>query len=145
VVAAQEGAKVAYFLAKTDPENYSVDDLAREKRTVWDGVRNPQAVRAIREMKPGDKVFLYHSGGESAVVGLAVVDGEPRPDPRDPKSWVAELRFVARLDPPLTLAEIKGSGRFGDWELVRQPRLSTMRAPESFVEWVRRRYPNVSV
>ena len=53
-----------YFLAKTDPETYSLDDLQREKKTVWDGVTNPQAVRAIREMRPQDRVFIYHSGGE---------------------------------------------------------------------------------
>jgi len=136
---------MAYYLAKTDPETYSIRDLEREATTVWDGVRNPQAVRAIREMRPGDRVFLYHSGGESAVVGLAVVTGEPRPDARDPKSWVVPLRFLARLEPPATLAEIKASGRFRDWELVRQPRLSTMRAPEAFVEWMRQRYAGVSI
>lgn len=136
---------MAYYLAKTDPGTYSIQDLEREATTVWDGVRNPQAVRAIREMRPGDRVFIYHSGGEAAVVGLAVVAGEPRPDARDPKSWVVPLRFLAKLDPPATLAQIKASGRFHDWELVRQPRLSTMRAPEAFVEWMRRRYANVSI
>lgn len=145
MTAAQEGGELAYFLAKTDPGTYSVDDLAREKTTVWDGVRNPQAVRAIREMKPGDRVFIYHSGGESAVVGLAAVAGEPRPDPKDPKSWVVELRFLRKLDPPATLGEIKACGMFGDWELVRQSRLSTMRAPEAFVGWMRLRYPEVSI
>ena len=57
-----------YFLAKTDPETYSIEQLEKEKRTAWDGVNNPQAVRAIREMQPGDKVFIYHSGGNSAIV-----------------------------------------------------------------------------
>ena len=136
---------VAYFLAKTDPQTYSVVDLERDGTTAWDGVRNPQAVRAIREMKRGDKVFVYHSGGQSALTAVATVSSEPRPDPRDPKSWVADFRFLAKLEPPLTLAEIKASGRFGDWELVRQPRLSTMRAPETFVEWIRQRYPNVVI
>ena len=56
-----------YFLAKTDPETYSIDQLEKEKKTVWDGVMNPQSVRAIREMRPGDKVFIYHSGGLSAI------------------------------------------------------------------------------
>ena len=60
-----------YFLAKTDPETYSIDDLEREKRTAWDGVTNPQAVREIRDMRPGDRVFIYHSGGASSVVGMA--------------------------------------------------------------------------
>ena len=72
-----------YFLAKTDPETYSIDQLEKEKKTTWDGVNNPQAVRAIRDMRPGDKVFIYHSGGNSAVVGLAkVAVGGPRMTPR---------------------------------------------------------------
>lgn len=134
---------MGYFLAKTDPAAYSIEDFEREGVTIWDGVKNPQAVRAVRQMRPGDRVFLYHSGGESAVVGLAEVVGEPRPDPRDAKSWVVDLRFLARLEPPTPLAEIKASGRFAGWELVRQPRLSTMSAPEPFVAWMRRRYPKL--
>ena len=130
-----------YFLAKTDPETYSIDDLEREKKTTWDGVTNPQAVRAIREMRPGDRVFVYHSGGVSGVVGLAAVRSEPRDDPKNPKSAVVDLEFLKRLEPAATLAEIKQSGKFADWALVRQGRLSTMAAPEAFVEWMRARYP----
>ena len=132
---------MAYFLAKTDPETYSIDDLEREKKTVWDGVTNPQAVRAIRQMRPGDRVFVYHSGGVSGIVGLASVESEPRDDPKNPKSAVVELAFRGRLAPPATLAEIKQSGKFSDWALVRQGRLSTMAAPESFVAWMKKRYP----
>jgi predicted RNA-binding protein with PUA-like domain len=98
-------------------------------------------VRAIREMKPGDRVFVYHSGGVSGVVGLAAVRSEARDDPKNAKSAVVELEFLKRLEPPTTLAEIKQSGKFTDWALVRQGRLSTMAAPESFVEWMRARYP----
>ena len=134
-----------YYLAKTDPETYSLSDLERERRTVWDGVRNPQAIRAIREMRPADRVFVYHSGGESAVVGLARVASDPRPDPKDAKLTVVDFEFVQRLDPATTLAEIKQSGAFGDWALVRQGRLSTMAAPEAFVEWMRKRYPRVKI
>jgi predicted RNA-binding protein with PUA-like domain len=130
-----------YFLAKTDPETYSIDDLEREHKTTWDGVTNPQAVRAIREMRPGDGVFIYHSGGASGVVGFAHVRSEPKDDPKNQKSAVVELEFAGRLDPPATLAEIKQSGEFADWALVRQGRLSTMAAPESFVKWMRQRYP----
>src|SRR5262245_55016311 len=130
-----------YFLAKTDPETYSIDDLEREKKTAWDGVTNPQAVRAIREMRPGDIVFVYHSGGVSGVVGLAAVRSEPRDDPKNPKSAVVDLEFLSRLEPPTTLAQIKESGRFADWALVRQGRLSTMSAPAVFVDWMRGRYP----
>jgi len=131
-----------YFLAKTDPETYSIDDLEREHKTVWDGVTNPQAVRAIRDMRPNDRVFIYHSGGESAILGLAAVRSAPRDDPKNPKSAVVELEFETRLDPPTTLAEIKQTKKFDDWALVRQGRLSTMPAPEKFVAWIRARYPN---
>jgi predicted RNA-binding protein with PUA-like domain len=134
-----------YFLAKTDPETYAIDDLEREQRTVWDGVTNPQAVRAIREMRPGDRVFIYHSGGASSVVGIAAVKSPPRDDPKHPKSAVVDLEFVGRLEPPVTLTEIKQSGKFGDWALVRQGRLSTMAAPEKFVAWLRERYPKAGI
>jgi predicted RNA-binding protein with PUA-like domain len=134
-----------YFLAKTDPETYSIDDLERDKTTVWDGVKNPQAVRAIKEMKPGDKVFIYHSGGVSGVVGMALVRAEGRPDPKDPKSAVADFEFSGRIEPPATLKEIKESKKFDDWVLVRQGRLSTMHAPAAFVEWMRKRYPGAKI
>ncbi len=134
-----------YFLAKSDPETYGLADLERDKKTVWDGVKNPQALRAIKEMSPGDKVFVYHSGGDAAVVGLARVASPPRPDPGDPKLTVVEFEFLGRLDPPATLAEIKQSKRFEDWALVRQGRLSTMTAPEKFVDWMRSRYPKAGI
>jgi len=130
-----------YFLAKTDPETYSVAQFQAEKQTTWDGVTNAQAVMVIKTMKPGDKVFIYHSMGQSAVMGLAKVASAPRPDAKNPKSWVVDLTFIRLLDPPTTLADVKGSGLFDDWALVRQSRLSTMAAPESFVEWMRARYP----
>jgi predicted RNA-binding protein with PUA-like domain len=134
-----------YFLAKTEPGTYSIDDLEREKRTAWEGVTNPQAVRAIRAMRPGDRVFIYHSGGASSVVGMSVVRSEPRDDPKNPKSAVVDLEFAGRLEPSVTLAEIKQSGKFNDWGLVRQGRLSTMSAPENFVAWMRERYPKVKI
>ncbi|HUO32297.1 MAG TPA: EVE domain-containing protein [Bryobacteraceae bacterium] len=134
-----------YFLAKSDPETYSIDQLAKDGKTVWDGVTNPQAVRAIREMRPGDKVFIYHSGGLSAVVGLARVVSEGRPDPKNPKSAVADFEFLGRIDPPVTLGEIKQSKLFDDWALVRQGRLSTMQAPEAFVEWMRKKNPKAKI
>jgi predicted RNA-binding protein with PUA-like domain len=136
---------MSYFLAKTDPDTYSIDDLEREHKTAWDGVTNPQAVRTIREMHPGDRVFLYHSGGMSAVVGMAIVRSESRPDPKNPKSAVVDIEFAGRLDPPVTLAEIKQSKQFDDWALVRQGRLSTMAAPEKFVAWMRKRYPKARI
>lgn len=136
---------MAYFLAKTDPETYSIDEFEKQKTTTWDGVTNPQAVRAIREMRPHDKVFIYHSGGQSGVVGLARVVSEPRADPKNPKSAVADFEFLTRLEPPVTLAEIKQSKLFDDWALVRQGRLSTMSTPEKFVDWMRKKFPKAKI
>lgn len=127
----------AWYLAKTDPDTYSIDDLERDKQTVWDGVRNPTALRAIRAMKTGDRAFVYHSMGASAIVGIADIVSDSRPDPKDPKLTVVDLRFLRRIDPPVTLRAIKDSGLFNDWALVRQSRLSTMPAPEEFVLWMR--------
>ena len=134
-----------YFLAKTDPETYSINDLERDGKTVWDGVRNPQALRAIREMRPGDRVFIYHSMAEAAIMGMARVASASRPDPKDAKLAVADFEFLKRLDPPVTLREIKESRLFEDWSLVRQGRLSTMPAPPAFVEWMRKRFPKAKI
>jgi len=127
---------MAYFLAKTDPKTYSIDDLERDKTTVWDGVRSAAALLAIRAMHPEDEVLIYHSQGEAAIVGLARVVSEPRPDPNDPKSWVVDLTFVRRFSQPITLHEIKESHLFDDWALVRQGRLSTMSVPENVLAWL---------
>jgi len=132
-----------YYLAKSDPDTYSVEDLERERRTVWDGVKNPQALRAIASMHPGDRVFIYHSGGAAGIVGLAKVASAPRPDPKNPKLTVVDFEFLERLDPPVTLQEIKASGKFDDWALVRQGRLSTMSAPDHFVAWIRKKHPGI--
>ena len=129
---------MAYFLAKTDPAAYSIDDLERDGTTEWDGVRNPAAVNAIKAMQPGDIVFIYHSQGETAVVGMAEVVSPPRPDPNDAKSWVADFRFSRRAKKPVTLRQIKESHLFDDWLLVRQGRLSTMQAPAAFNQWLRK-------
>lgn len=134
-----------YFLAKSEPAVYSIDDLERDRKTTWDGVTNAQAVRNIREMRPGDRVLLYHSGGVSAIVGLATVRSEPRDDPKNPKSAVVDLEYAGRIEPPTTLAEVKQSKLFDDWALVRQSRLSTMAAPPEFVQWMRTRYPKLKL
>jgi len=130
---------MAYFLAKTDPGTYSIDDLERDGTTTWDGVRNAAALQAIRAMRPGDEVLIYHSQGEAAIVGLARVISEPRPDPKDSKSWVVDVAFVRRLQQqqPVTLREIKESHLFDDWSLVRQGRLSTMGVPDNVIEWLK--------
>jgi predicted RNA-binding protein with PUA-like domain len=128
---------MAYFLAKTDPATYSIEDLERDETTVWDGVRNPAALLAIRSMRPGDEVLIYHSQSEAAIVGLARVESEPRPDPNDAKSWVVDMAFTRRLSRSVTLREIKESHLFDDWALVRQGRLSTMSVPDKAVAWLK--------
>jgi predicted RNA-binding protein with PUA-like domain len=130
---------MSFFLAKSEPGVYSIEQLERDGRTAWDGVRNPQAVQAIRSMTPGDYVLIYHSGGESRIVGLARVVSPARPDPKDAKSWMVDLEYVSRIEPPVSLTEVKHSGLFADFALVRQSRLSTMAAPQTFVDWVRAR------
>ena len=127
---------MAYFLAKTDPKTYSIENLEQDRTTVWDGVRNAAALIAIRAMHSNDSVLIYHSQGEAAIVGLARVISEPRPDPNDAKSWVVDIEFIRRFTQPITLHEIKESHMFDDWALVRQGRLSTMSVPENVIIWL---------
>jgi predicted RNA-binding protein with PUA-like domain len=101
-------------------------------------------------MQTGDRVFIYHSGGSAAggisgIVGMAAIQTAGRPDPKNPKSAVVDLKFLFRLEPRTSLAEVKESGKFDDWALVRQGRLSTMAAPEKFVAWMRARYPGKKI
>ena len=130
---------MAYFLAKTDSQVYSIDDLKRDGTAEWDGVRNPAAVNAIKMMKPGDTVIIYHSQRDAAVVGLAKVVSSPRPDKKDPRSWVADFKYVKHATRAITLREIKESHAFDNWALVRQGRLSTMSAPAEFWKWLQKR------
>lgn len=128
---------MAYFLAKSEPSVYSIGDLERDGQTVWDGVTNNAALLAIRAMRPGDIVLIYHSGGESAIVGAAEVISEPRPDPSVEKSWVVDVRYRGRVEPTVSLRQVKESGKFADVALVRQSRLSTMPVPQYFIDWLR--------
>lgn len=127
---------MALFLAKTDPDTYSISDLEKDGKTEWDGVRNPHAVNVIKTMRPGDTVIIYHSQADKAVVGLATVVSDPRPDPDDDRSWVADFQFLQHAKRPVTLKEIKDSHLFDDWALVRMGRLSTMEAPQEFWDWL---------
>ena len=129
---------MARFLAKTDPEAYSIDDLKRDGTTEWNGVRNPAAVNTIKTMKPGDTVIIYHSQRDAAVVGLAKVISPPRPDKNDARSWVVDVEYVKHARRAITLREIKESHAFDDWALVRQGRLSTMPAPTQFWQWLQK-------
>lgn len=127
-----------YFLAKSEPSTYSIEDLARDGKTTWDGVSNPTAVQFLKAMEPGDKVFIYHSGDEKAIVGLAEIVGEGRPDPKNDRSWLVDFKYLITFpEPRVTLKQIKESGKFPEFRLVRQSRLSTMEVPEEVVEWLR--------
>ncbi|HET9065254.1 MAG TPA: EVE domain-containing protein [Gemmatimonadales bacterium] len=116
------------YLLKTEPSVYSFDDLLRDKRTVWDGVANAQALIVLRSMKRGDEVLIYHSNEGKAIVGLAKVVKQAYPDPAldDPKRVVVDIRAVKPLPRPVTLAEIKAVARLKELALVRQSRLSCM-------------------
>lgn len=113
-----------YWLVKTEPDSYSWDDLVRDKKTVWDGVRNFQARSNMKKMEKGDTVFIYHTGDEKAIIGEAQVTKEPYPDPKDGEWIVVELAPGKALKKPVTLAQIKADKRLSDMVLVRASRLS---------------------
>lgn len=122
------------YLLKTEPSEYSFDDLVREKKTVWSGVTNPTARKHISGMKTGDLVVIYHTGDERRAVGLATVVGAPQPDPENPKSLVIEVKAGKRLKTPVTLDEIKEMPQFADSPLVKIGRLSVVPlTPEQYV------------
>ncbi|MBI2814324.1 MAG: EVE domain-containing protein [Opitutae bacterium] len=115
-----------YWLVKSEPETYSWDDLVRERRTEWTGVRNYAARLHLKAMRPGDPVLFYHSGEDKSIVGLAQVTKPAFPDTTaDEEGWVAvELAPVKPLAAPVTLAQIKADAGLKAMELVRQSRLS---------------------
>lgn len=129
--------KMAYFLAKSDPSEYSLLDLKRDDKTVWNGVKNPAALQAIRSIRQGDCVLIYHSQGESSIVGWAYATEDSSQDPANPKLAVVSLRYGGTLAQPLTLAEVKANEQFADFALVRQGRLSTMAVPVEFIRWLK--------
>ena len=109
---------------KTEPGTYSWDDLVRDKKTTWDGVRNFQARNNLKAMKKGDIVFVYHSGEEKSIIGLAEITKEFFPDPKD-KEWSAvEISSKKKLKKPVSLPTIKSDKRLANMYLVRAARLS---------------------
>ena len=120
-----------FFLLKTEPGDYSFDDLDRDGATVWDGVRNYAALKHMREAREGDMALIYHTGKERAAVGIARITSDAYPDPRDgdPKFVVFDIEPVERLERPVPLSEVKDDPTFADFDLVRQARLSAMPVP----------------
>jgi predicted RNA-binding protein with PUA-like domain len=128
---------MSYWILKTEPSTYSFADLRKAKTAVWDGVKNPLALKHLRTMQVGDEVLIYHSGGEKAAVGTARVTKAAYPDPKkpDPKLVVVELRAGTALPAPVPLSMIKQDAAFKDLALVRMPRLSVV--PATAAHWKR--------
>lgn len=132
------------FLFKTEPEEFAFDDLAREKRATWDGVTNNAALKNLRSARPGDTVFIYHTGDERAIVGLAQVTKPAYQDPKnpgvtakgEPKFAVVDIKPLRKLPRPVTLAQIKADPRFAKFPLVTQGRLSVMPVPDVLAETI---------
>jgi predicted RNA-binding protein with PUA-like domain len=125
------------WLMKEEPSNYSYDDLVRDGRTSWTGVRNPLAQKHLRSIRQGDRIFFYHTGNEKAVIGIARAAGPAYPDPADKtgKLYAVDVEPVRKLPAPVTLASIKADKAFASFPLVRLARLSVM--PVTDDEWKR--------
>jgi predicted RNA-binding protein with PUA-like domain len=125
------------WLFKEEPSNYSYDDLARDGKTSWTGVRNPVAQKHLRSVKKGDKIFFYHTGDEKSVIGICKAAGNAYPDPADKtgKLYAVDVEPVKKLQKPVTLASVKADKFFASFPLTRIPRLSVMPVPTE--EWER--------
>jgi predicted RNA-binding protein with PUA-like domain len=110
------------YLLKTEPSVYSFADLQRDKSTIWDGVTNPVAVKHLREMKPGDRLVIYHTGDEKSAVGTASLISVDVSDPKTPQVKIKAGNAVK----PVTLAHVKANRLFAESPLVRQGRLSVV-------------------
>lgn len=120
------------WLFKTEPSAYSFPQLVKDKRTVWDGVKNNLALKNLAQVKKGDWVIIYHTGDEKAAVGIAQAASAAYPDPakKDPKLLVVDLEAVKPLPRALTLKDIKANAQLAKFDLVRLPRLSIMPVTE---------------
>lgn len=129
---------MAYWLVKSDPEEYSWENLVADGKASWDGIRNYAARNHLKGMKKGDQVLVYHSGGISAVVGLATVSKEFYQDPTTKEdAWVSvELKAGKALKRPIPLSEIKKDARLKDMMLIKISRLSVMPVTEAEFELI---------
>jgi len=123
------------WLFKEEPTHYSFDDLVRDGKTEWSGVKNPLAQKHLHGVRKGDRIFYYHTGDEKAVVGIAKALSNAYADPDDSsgKRAVVDVGPVKKLPRPVTLAEIKANRTFASFALVRIGRLSVM--PVGEPEW----------
>ena len=125
---------MAYWLLKTEPSVYSYDDLVRDKKTTWDGVANNTALLHMKSIKKGDLAFIYHTGDERAMTGIAEITSEAYPDPKEdnPKLLVFDLKPKQKLKNPVTLATVKSMKKYEKYDLVRLGRVSVMPVPEEY-------------
>jgi predicted RNA-binding protein with PUA-like domain len=125
------------WLVKEEPDHYSFDDLVRDKKTSWTGVKNPLAQKHLRSIRKGDLIFFYHTGNQKSVVGIARAGSDAYPDPKDAdgKLHAVDVVPVKKLPAPVTLAAIKADSSFASFPLVRMARLSVM--PVTDDEWKR--------
>jgi predicted RNA-binding protein with PUA-like domain len=128
---------MAQWLVKEEPDHYGYDQLERDRKTVWAGVRNPLAQKHLRAIRKGDRIFYYHTGKEKAVVAVAraISDAYPDPTDRSGKLYVVDIAPDKKLPRPVTLAAIKADRAFASFPLVRMSRLSVM--PVTDAEWKR--------
>jgi predicted RNA-binding protein with PUA-like domain len=126
---------MAYWLLKTEPDNYSYFDLERDGSTIWDGVNNALALKHLRTMQIGDLALIYHTGKERQVMGVAQIISKPYADPalNDDKRVVVQVRSHRKVPQPVTLAQIKQDENFTDFDLLRLQRLSVV--PVSSCHW----------
>jgi predicted RNA-binding protein with PUA-like domain len=119
---------MARFLVKTEPSTYSFADLRRDRRTVWDGISNPVALKHLATIRTGDTVVVYHTGDEKQAVGLATAASDAYPDPKlaNPKRLVVDLAADRPLPKPVTLAQVKADAVLKATDLARLPRLSVV-------------------
>jgi len=111
------------YLLKTEPSTYSFADLQKEKTTVWDGISNPVALKNMRNMKPGERLVIYHTGDQKSAVGTASVVSVDPSDPSNPRVTIKVGKAIAK---PVTLAQAKANHLFSESPLVRQGRLSVV-------------------
>ena len=125
------------WLFKEEPGNYSFDDLVRDGKTTWTGVKNPLAQKHLRSVAKGDQIFFYHTGNEKSVVGVMTAVAAAYPDPADKsgKLYAVDVSPVRKLAHPVTLASIKADAFFATFALVRMSRLSVM--PVTDQQWAR--------
>ena len=131
-----------YWLLKTEPEKYNWDNLRKDKNLAWDGVRGGTALKHMADIRYGDRAFIYHKGKEKQIVGIAVVESDPYPDPlqEDQRYLVVAVSPLVKLQRSISLQELKqlavdekASKPWTEWELFKSPRLSVV--PVSKEKW----------